>query len=287
MGHRGRIWKRCSTRGKGMSAKSLKPGLLRRLLEPLYKWRFARGWQGSCFGVFADFAAANGAAPGNKPLGFDCPEYAAEFQDRLARVFSYDYPILFWLAPLLRENIQIFDLGGHVGMHFYVYSKYLSFPRRLGWTVCDLPEITRRGEDLARQRGASGLSFTNRLEAAESCDILIAAGSLQYIESPSLSVLLSGLTSKPRHLILNKVPLYDGKQFVTLQNGGAAFHPQYIFNRREFVDSLAAIGYQVKDTWNVEARPGRIPLHPERSFPYHSGLYLVLDDSPKEEIIPT
>ena len=94
--------------------------------------------------------------------------------------------MLFWLAPLLREGVRIFDFGGHVGMHFYAYSRYLEFPRRFDWMVCDLPEITRRGEDLARQRGVPGLSFTNRLEAADGCDILIGAGSLQYIESPSL-----------------------------------------------------------------------------------------------------
>ena len=255
---------------------------VRQFLERLYKWRFARSWVGSCFGVFPNFAEADRAAPKNKPLGFNCPEYALEFENRITQIFSFDYPMLFWLTPLLKDGLRIFDFGGHVGMHFYSYAQYMTYPPRLSWLVCDLPEITKRGEELARQQNTAGLSFTNRFEDAEDADILIAAGVLQYIESPSLAELLSQLERKPRHLLINKLPLYGGEQFVTLQNGGAAFHPQYIFNRQQFIESLVAIGYSVKDMWNVDTHSGRIPFHPGRSFRCHTGLYLSLHESSPE-----
>ncbi|HTP31889.1 MAG TPA: methyltransferase, TIGR04325 family [Candidatus Acidoferrales bacterium] len=257
--------------------------ILHLLLERLYKRRF-RSQTGAFRGVFPTFEQANRSAPRNKPLGFNCSEYAGEFRDRHTRIFSFDYPVLYWLSRLLQPGVHIFDYGGHLGTHFYAYARYLTYPPGLTWTVCDLPEITRAGEQYAREQDARGLAFTNRPEEASGADILIAAGSLQYIESPSLSTLLSRLDAKPRHLLLNKLPLYNGEQFVTLQNGGAAFHPQYVFNRHEFLASLTAIGYRLEDAWDVETHSGRIPLHPGQSFRCHSGLYLCRSADPAPRV---
>jgi putative methyltransferase (TIGR04325 family) len=251
--------------------------IFRPLLMPLYERRFAKNCTGCFRGVYKSFAEANLSAPKSKPLGFNRPEYAQEFKDRRTKVFSFDYPILFWLSRLMAEGCRIFDLGGHAGTHFYSYANYLTYPPGLSWVVCDLPEITRVGEELARKENQAAICFTNRLEDASGSDILIAAGSVQYIESPPLSVMLSKLERKPPHLLINKLPLYHGEQFVTLQNGGAAFHPQYVFNREAFIHSLISVGYSVKDRWTVDTHSGYIPFHPERSFSCHSGLYLTVD----------
>jgi len=245
---------------------------MRPLLESIYERRFATNGIGRFRGVFSSFAEANRSAPRNKPLGFNCAEYGREFRDRLNRVYSFDYPMLFWLNCLLRNDITIFDFGGHAGTHFYAYSKYLAYPSGLKWIVCDLPEITRAGEDLAREQQKKGISFTNRFEDCNGADILIAAGSLQYIESPSFSEQLATLSDKPRHLLLNKLPLYNGETFVTLQNGGPSYHPQYVFNRGQFIQSIRLVGYELVDQWSVETHPGKIPFHPEKSFYCHSGL---------------
>ncbi len=223
--------------------------------------------------MYQSFAEANSSAPKTKPLGFDCPEYASEFRDRHFKVFSFDYPMLYWLRTLMQAECRIFDFGGHVGTHFYAYQNYLPYPRGLEWIVCDLPKITRVGNEIARERNARGLRFTNRMADAENADIFIAAGSLQYVESPSLASLLAALGRKPGHILVNKAPLYDGPQFVTLQNGGVAFHPQYVFNRAAFVESVCTAGYALVDSWSVDTHPGRIPGYPERSFPCHTGMY--------------
>jgi len=251
--------------------------LWRPLFERLYERRFARDAAGEFRGVFSNFGQANLSAPKTKPTGFNTQEYAKEFSNRRGKIFSFDYPVLFWLEKLLHENCVVFDYGGHLGTHFYAYAKYLAYPRGMRWIVCDLPLITRAGNDLAMKMNAQGLSFTNDFDSAASSNILIAAGSLQYIEAPSLSVSLRNLARLPAHLLLNKLPLYDGPKFVTLQNGGPSFHPQYIFNREEFIADLEAVGYHLKDQWSVQTHSGYIPFHPARSFPYHSGLYLSLD----------
>jgi hypothetical protein len=50
---------------------------------------------------------------------------------------------------------------------------------------------------------------------------------MQYVGSPDL--LLQKMIDhgiRPTHVLLNRLPLYDGPQFVTLQNGGLVYCPQ-------------------------------------------------------------
>ncbi len=250
--------------------------LVRTWRERRYEKRFA----GECFGcfrgVYATLEEAGRSAPSTHPVGFNHKEVSQQFQERRDRVFSFDYPVLFWLKSLLFEKCKLFDFGGHVGTQFYAYAKYLSYPGGLQWTVCDLPEITKAGELLFLQSGCSGLAFTNDFADAEGADIMLAAGSIQYIDDPGFLTMLGQLKQRPRDLLINKVPLYDGPPFATLQNGGPAFTPMRVFNRPSFLAELDGLGYTLKDNWNVETHSGHIPFHPEHSFPHHSGLYLRL-----------
>jgi putative methyltransferase (TIGR04325 family) len=247
--------------------------VLRMLLEAIYRKRFSGNAWGAYYGVYESFKDANRAAPRTKLLGFNNAAYAQEFEDRLSRALSFDYPVMFWLGRLVEPGTQLFDYGGHRGTNFYAYSRYLKYPAGFKWIVCDLPEIVKAGEELARRKKRSEISFTTSFSEASGVQILLAAGSLQYIEAPPFAVSLAALSVPPRHLLLNKLPLYEGKQIVTLQNGGPAFHAQYVFNRNDFIDSICAVGYELIDRWDVPSHPGRIPFHPEASFRSHTGLY--------------
>jgi len=250
--------------------------VLRTLLEALYKKRFSGNAWGAFHGVYQSFKEANRAAPRTKPLGFNNAAYALEFEDRLSRALSFDYPVMFWLGRLIEPGTRVFDYGGHRGTNFYAYSRYLKYPEGFKWIVCDLPEIVKAGEELARRGNRDEISFTTSFSEASGAQILLAAGSLQYIEQPPFAVSLAALSVRPRHLLLNKLPLYEGNQIVTLQNGGPAFHPQYVFNRKDFIDSVCSAGYELVDQWDVPSHPGRIPFHPEASFRSHTGLYFRL-----------
>jgi putative methyltransferase (TIGR04325 family) len=252
--------------------------LIRPVLERIYEKRFAGNGYGAFRGVFASFAEAARSAPNNKPLGFATQDYAEEFADRRSRIFSFDYPVMFWLAPLLRRPAKLFDYGGHCGTHFYAYAQYIDYSPEMQWVVCDMPEIMQYGEKIAAEQGKKQLTFSGRFTDADGVDVLLAAGSLQYVESPTFSESLATLKTLPRHLVLNKLPLYDGRTIVTLQNGRVAFHPMYVFNRKDFIDSICRLGYKLVDQWTVPSHAGRIPFHPEASFPAHSGLYFRLPD---------
>ncbi len=248
------------------------PGV-RQYQEQAYEQRFATDLYGSFRGVYRTFDQARASAPKTKPLGFDSKQFAEEYRERMQRIYDYDYPVLFWLRDLLTPETRLFDLGGHVGVQCYAYSKYLDFPAGLRWVVCEVPEIAQRGAELAREQGRRELSFTSRFEDGDGCDVFLSAGAIHYIEAPALAEIIGKYATKPRHLLLNKVPLYDGPPFVTLQNAGVSFVPQQVFNRGQLVSSIEQLGYRLVDQWNDRIHSCRIPFQPERSVEHYSGLY--------------
>jgi putative methyltransferase (TIGR04325 family) len=256
------------------------PGI-RALRVAEYERHFAGDLLGAFRGVYGSFEEAHRSAPPGRPSGYDVTGIAELelLRSRVDRVFAYDYPVLFWLRPLLRPDIAIFDLGGHVGVHYHAYGRLLDLPPGLRWTVCELPDVVDAGRALAAERGAQELSFTTDATAADGSDVLIAAGVLQYIESPSLAELLGGLRARPSHLLLNKLPLTDGEPFITLQHGGIHYPAVRVCNRAAFVESIRALGYDLVDAWEDHLHRVGIPFHPERTVPHFSGLYLRRSDA--------
>lgn len=249
----------------------------RTLFAARYERRFAHAIHENLFrGVYDSFDEAVRSAPSTKPIGYDQPGPAAMYEERLERVFPADYPVLFWLSRILPNCRKVFDFGGHVGVAYYAYQRYLTFPEGLQWTVCDVPAVVAAGQALSRERGASGVHFTSRFEAAEGADLFFASGSLQYIEEP-LAAQLSRLANPPRELVVNLLPLTDGPRFATLQNIGPAFCPYAVFNRQKWIEDLQALGYRVVDRWDNAEKSCWIPAHRERSLSSYAGLYLRRD----------
>ncbi len=250
------------------------------LTKSVYKHQFAHKGYGRFMGVFATFAEAIESAPKTKKIGYDNPKLAAEYGQMLedddwegsGRVIAnYDYPVLFWLSQIVKPNSQVFDFGGNVGVHFYAYQKYFAFPQDMRWQVCEVAEIVKIGDAIAHKRGIKNLSFTS--EFADICgkDIFLASGSIQYVQNLAQDLLK---INQPQHLLINRLPLYDGPQFVTLQNGGQVFYPQYVFNKAKFISDLQEIGYKLIDIWEDRHDHCLIPSHPEKSLPFYYGLYL-------------
>ena len=248
---------------------------VRRARQALHRRRFA-GSAGEFYGIFPDFAAALKHVPESRDTGYNLESMATLYQERLDKVFAVDYPVLWWLRPIVRPGLQVFDVGGHIGLAFYAYQDWLQLPADATWTVQDLPAITRRGTDVARQRDERRLRFTESIEEADGSDVLLASGSLQYIAKP-LATTLSGFRRPPRHLFLNKLPLTDGEGFVTLQNTVYSFNPYHVFNRGAFLAAFQALGYQQIDAWDDFERSCVLPYAPERRIAAYTGLYLRRD----------
>lgn len=226
-------------------------------------------------GIFDSFEAALASAPNTKVKGFDVPEFEGYFDSRRNQLFLYDYPIIFWLDRILNGNFRVFDIGGNTGVHFVGYRPYLRAWAEIRWEVCEVPVVVEAGKRFAQQQGYTDrLSFTDNINDADQSDVLLSLGTIQYIESPTLPNLLASLVNAPDHLLLGKLPLYDGEPFVTLQNGGVHFVAQKVFNRTNFLGALKDLGYHVVDEWQDHSRSCNVPFHPERSIPVFTGLYL-------------
>jgi putative methyltransferase (TIGR04325 family) len=251
-------------------------GPVRSLRGAYYTRQFVRR-PGTFSGIYQSFAQATAAAPAHHKLGYDHSELAELYADRHHKVLPSDYPVMFWLERIFETARSIFDFGGHVGVQFYSYQKYLDYPDELRWTVMDVPAIMERGRAIAQERGATKLSFATDFADVAKHDVFFASGSLQYLEAP-LVERLEKLERLPRHLLLNKTPLTDGDPFVTLQNIVHAFCPYAIFNRRAFTEPLFSLGYELVDSWETPDMTCMLPLNPERSVAAYSGLYLRLAD---------
>jgi putative methyltransferase (TIGR04325 family) len=223
-------------------------------------------------GTFPTFEDARASVPPAAPSGYDNQASAELYRERTHRIFINDYPAMFWLARLFEAgNTSVFDIGGHIGIAYYAYQRYLRYPDTLRWRVQDVPAVNAAGVAWADAHDAARhLSFADRPDDANGADILFAAGSLQYLDY-TLAGLLARLQRPPPHLLLNSVPIHPTASYFTVQNMGTACCPYRITAEREFVDGLKAHGYALRDRWENHDRSCTIPFHPERSLDRYFG----------------
>jgi putative methyltransferase (TIGR04325 family) len=195
------------------------------------------------------------------------------YRERRARIFEADYPVMFWLERILREDTQVFDFGGHTAVAFYGFEPYLTYPADLTWTVYDVPAVLAEGRKVLVEQPRAALRFSDDVSELAQHAVFHASGALQYVETP-LWRQLEALAARPKHLLLNKVPLWSGESFVTLQNTLHSYNPYAVYNRAAFRDALRALGYRVVDAWDDHERSCRVLDEPNYQVPYYSGLYL-------------
>jgi len=252
------------------------PGL-GRLLAWDYERSFARRPPNRFRGVFSSFAAAEASIPPGGRIGYDHAELAGLYRHRMVKACQSDYAVLFWLRGILGPRSFVFDFGGHVGVSYHGWRTYLDYQPGLRWLVCDFPAITQIGAALAAELSAPHLSFTNDPGEGRGCDVFLTAGALQYVDESLPAVLDRMGGPLPRHLIVNKMPLYDGESFVTVQSTGRAFHPYRIANRDDFVSGITGLGYRVIDDWSNREQSCSVPFTRGRDIDAYSGYYFRRD----------
>lgn len=242
-------------------------------LAARYERRFAANTQENLFrGVFDSFDQAAASAPATRPIGYDHPEPAAMYRQRMKELYATDYPVLFWLSQSFQAGARsLFELGGHVGVSYYSYQKVLPFPAELQWTVHDVRTVMERGRALANHADSLGkLDFAPDFAQASGADIFLAMGVLQYLPQ-TLAERLRSLPSLPPILLLNLTPLHPDASYFTLQSIGTAFCPYRIDQEGEFVKSLQQLGYRLRDAWINPDKSCPIPFRTDRSLNYYRG----------------
>jgi putative methyltransferase (TIGR04325 family) len=226
-------------------------------------------------GVFESFDEAARHVPQTERVGYDAPETAGWYRDRLDEVQHDDYPMLFWFEQALGSSKTVVEIGGHVGVAYYPFTKVLPCPPDLLWTIVDVKPVTEAGARLARERGRTNLRFANDLsEVSDGCDALLASGSLQYLHGELLPERVRRMSPLPKHIIINKTPVREsGNGYVTLQNLGVSRSPYRIHGRDELIAPIERMGYVIVATWRKD-REVVIPGRPDLTVEHYSGYYL-------------
>lgn len=263
--------------GKRISKNAWRLPVVGQVLARDYDRAFARRAPNRFRGVYRTFAEAEAAVPPGARVGYDHAELAGLYRHRMDKAMQSDYGVLFWMKQILAPGSFVFDYGGHVGVSYHGWRRYLGYPPGTRWLVYDVPAIIKVGAELAAERDSPGLGFTFDVADARGCDVFFSAGALQYVDE-SLPSILGRIGSRPPHIILNKMPMYDGESFVTVQSTGRAFHAYRIYNRAELVASVTALGYRVVDDWVNREQSCAIPFTRGRDIEAYSGYYFVRDD---------
>lgn len=247
------------------------PGM-RVLAEPIYRREFAqRRHVNSYCGVYRTREEAQADVPPSAPGTYDIEAAGRMYDYEFGRLRNFDYPALFWFSRLLEMGQRrFFDLGGHVGLSYYTFQQYVPFPADLRWQVHDVPAVMRHGRALAAERDERHLLEFVDLDAGAGADVLMAKGSLQYLDYPLTDLLQR---QRPAHVLVNLTPMHPNRSFFTLQNIGVAICPYWILALPGFLADLRALGYGLVARWDHPERTVRVPFHPECYVDRYYGFY--------------
>jgi len=258
--------------------------VVRWLAQPLYRRWFRRPYRSSddyayC-GVYDSHAEALADVPPAVPTSHDTPAGNALFRARLDRLRLCDYPTVFWMRRLFDEGARrVFDLGVHIGVSYYGFRNYVDYPKDLRWLVHDWPSVIATGKAWAAEHDEHRqLGFAPMREDADGCDLILCAGTLQYLDY-TLPELIAGLRRPPAAVLVNMTPLHPTRSFFTLQNFGIATAAYRITSVPEFVAGFEALGYRVVDHWESRERHVRIPFEPGLSIDRYHGFLFRRDDA--------
>lgn len=251
------------------------PGL-RRVAEPIYRRMFQRPYQPEAqyYGIYDSYAEALSDAPPTLPTSYDVEASGRMYRNHLDQIKVSDYPVLHWLSRLLATGSrEVFDLGGHIGLSYYGFRRYLDYPADLHWLVHDVPAVVSAGREWAVSHDPERrLAFTDSRHDADGASILFTSGALQYLDY-TLAELLQQLERPPTHVLVNIVPMHPSRGYFTLQNIGFAICPYRIAAVPEFVAGMQALGYTIVDRWQSFERHLEVPFAAECDIDSYHGFY--------------
>ena len=141
----------------------------------------------------------------------------------------------------------------------------------------DIPSIVALGRTIAQEEAAPHLQFTTNYTRLARGRHPTRSGVLQVLED--WNGFLQRAASLPRHILINRTPVGDQSEAVTLSATGVSFTPYRIFSRQSFITAFVDLGYRLVDEWLTPGFDCRIPDHVSHSLDAFSGFYFVLEPS--------
>lgn len=251
--------------------------VIRWLAKPIYRKLFRRpDLEGYVYyGRYESYSEALADAPPALPASYDVQAAGRMYVDRHQKIRVSDYPLVYWLQRQFDAGQRtVFDLGGHIGVSYYGFEKYMDYPADMRWVVHDTPSTVAAGRAWALRHDPSRrLSFADSPDAANGCDVLITSGALQYLDY-TLPELLERLPDPPAHVLINQTPMHPETSYFTLQNISIANCPYRVMAVPEFISAMQALGYELQEQWESYERQLRVPFEPDCTVDCYRGFYL-------------
>lgn len=264
------------------------PGV-RLLARPIYRRLFQRPYQPDAhyYGIYDSYAEALADAPPTLPTSYDVEASGRMYRSHLGQIRVSDYPAVHWLSRLLPGQRRLFDLGGHIGLSYYGFRRYLDYPADMRWLVHDVPAVVTAGRDWAAKHDPEGrLEFTGARDDANGAGVLFSSGALQYLDY-TLPELLQRLDDPPPHVLINMVPMHPTRSYFTLQNIGFAICPYRIAALPEFTAGMEALGYAIVDRWESFERHLHVPFAPGCNIDRYYGFYFYRTPASPSATLPS
>lgn len=264
------------------------PGL-QLLTKPIYRRLFQRPYQAEAqyYGIYDSYAQALNDAPPTLPTTYDVEASGRMYHSHLNQIKVSDYPVVHWLSRLLASGQRrIFDLGGHIGLSYYGFRRYLDYPPDMRWLIHDVASVVSAGRDWATKHDPEGrLAFTDSRDDANQVDVLFTSGALQYLDY-TLPELLQRLECPPSHVLINIVPMHPSRSYFTLQNIGFAICPYRVAAVPEFIAGMEELGYSIVDRWESFERHLHVPFAPDCDIDRYYGFYFFRDPQAQPATTP-
>ncbi len=252
--------------GPKQLAKAVEAGLKRHILSPAHaKLSRLKRWspkQPDFLGAWPDHATAVANIPRRWVPTYNDPDVALFAFEWMCKMRVWDYPVLFWLRKLQRPGLRVLDAGGNLGVKYISFADYLEL-REIDWTVFELTETVRLA---ARMQGEGRvppeIRFIDQMAESGPVDLFLCSGLLQYLDTP-FPEFVAQLSTRPDHILLNKVATRDGPSVTTLERIGPARVPYQMRCRDDFEAQLAQMDYEIVDQWEIPSLSHVIDTHPD------------------------
>lgn len=137
------------------------------------------------------------------------------------------------------ERIRVLDFGGGLGIGYMTLQESIGRDiDRVDYAIVEVPEICDLGRKML------GVQYLSELSMVESCDLLHAASSMQYVENwQDLVRTFSSLQAQ--YILLSDVFAGAINTFATLQNYYESRIPHWFLNLDELLSEYSAHGYRL------------------------------------------
>ena len=230
-----------------------------------YRNRFLNEEFGTFWGVFDSFNSALSSVPKEIASSYQDESLVDFHLDQFMQLLPFDWPVLYFLSDLISKGSarSMIDFGGHVGVKYYAYQKLLALPDDFHWRVVDLAPMVAEGRRRCADFKPRHLTFYDDVALAPASDILFCSGVLQFCPF-TVDAIIQQCVSRPRYVIINKIPFSQDGAFVTLENFNKVKVAYQVFDRHRHDADREKLGYELLWRWRIPHRDFEIPYSKPR-----------------------